>query len=285
VKKHTRQLLVAILASGTFTGLCAAEEPEKQKPLSFSIDYTLVTDYVWRGQNLSEYAGEGREDLNHQMTAGVAYDTGSFGTFAASVWFEWFAGQDALTPGSGCSLQEIDYTISWSYDIEPIATTVEVGWIGYHFPRASGDAAFTNELYVSLSLDDSKLFGTEEPVVSPYVAYYHDVDDVGGGWLEWGISHAFAADDLGMGDIPVLKHLTLTPSFAMGIDHGQLSSDTRIAHLQYGVEIAFDLGTALGMPPEYGMLTLTGFLRFSDAVFEAALNDEFWGGMTIGYSW
>jgi len=83
----------------------------------------------------------------------------------------------------------------------------------------------------------------------------------------------------------VLRHMTVTPSFVMGVDHGQLSGGTRLAHVQCGLDVSFDLGTALGLPANCGTLTLNGFLRFSDAVFNAVLNDEFWGGVTIGYGW
>ncbi len=258
---------------------------KKPLPITFSIDYTLVSDYVWRGQNLSEYAREGREKLNHQLGVGVSYDAGQFGTFSGSIWFEWFAGQKSMDPSSNGHLQEVDYAFSWSYDIEAIATTVELGWIGYQFPQASGDADFTNEWYVSLSFDDSKLFGTKEPVLNPYVAYYMDIDDLHGSWIEWGISHDFALADCGCKNTPILKDITLTPSFVMGIDHGQISGSTKLANLQYGLDVAYDLGSALGLPEKYGSLTLTGFLRFSDAVYDKAINDEFWGGVTIAYEW
>jgi hypothetical protein len=258
---------------------------EKPIPLGFWLDYTLVSDYVWRGQNLSEYAGEGREKVNHQATVGLSYDTGAFGTFSGAIWFEWFAGQTSLSPTSNGNLQEVDYALSWSYELSPIATTVELGWIGYQFPQASGDADFTNEWYVSLGFDDSGLFGTEGAVLNPYIAYYMDVDDLHGSWIEWGISHDFALADCVSENAPILKDMTLTPSFVMGIDDGQISGSTKVANLQYGLDVAYDLGSALGLDEQYGGVTLTGFLRFSDAVYDKVLNDEFWGGVTIAYEW
>ncbi len=283
-------LIVGLLLVGFAMSPVQAQEPATESasweplPITFSIDYTLVSDYVWRGQNLSEYAGEGREKPNHQMTVGASYDTGNFGTFSGSIWFEWFGGQKSMDPSSDGHLQEVDYTLSWSYDVEAIATTVELGWIGYQFPQASGDGRFTHEWYISLGFDDSGLFGTKESVLNPYVAYYMDVDDLHGSWIEWGISHDFALADCGFKDTPILKDMTLTPSFVMGIDHGQLSESTKLANLQYGLDISYDMSSALGIPDKYGNLTLTGFLRFSDAVYDEALNDEFWGGVTIGYT-
>jgi len=260
-------------------------EYAKPIPLTFSIDYTVASDYVWRGQNLSEYATEGREKLNHQLGLGLSYDTERFGTFSGLIWFEWFAGQESLDPTSGSNHQETDYTLSWSIDIDAIATTVEFGWIGYQFPQAVGDASFTHEWYVALGFDDSKLFGTAQPVLSPSVAYYMDVDDIQGSWIEGGVSHDFALAECSLTDTPILKDITLTPSLIIGIDHGQISNSTKLANMQYGLDVAYDLSSAFGIPENLGELTLTGFLRYSDALYEEVLNDEFWGGATVGYSW
>lgn len=269
-------------------------EPEwaKPVPLTFSLDYTLVSDYIFRGANFSEYAGEGREKPNHQATFGVSYDAGDYGTFGFAAWFEWFAGQQALTPGDGSkNLQEVDYTVSWSYDLSKlnasVPLTVDIGWIAYTFPRAAGDAHYTNEWYVSLALDDSALFGTEEPVLNPYFAYYMDVDDVQGSWMELGVSHDFALADC-CGDLPCLKDMTVTPSAVLGIDHRYYADSTRLANVVFGLAVSYDLSGALDLPPQYGALTLSGFVNYSQTINDTirqVLNDEFWGGMSVSYEW
>ncbi|NIA07634.1 MAG: hypothetical protein GWP14_08390 [Actinobacteria bacterium] len=295
------KIFISIFVMGCFASFTWASDPpvavepaasqwEKSTPISFSLDYTIVSDYIFRGANFSEYAGEGREKLNHQLGVGLEFDTSqvgaNLGTFGVSFWGEWYADQEsALTPGSQGSLQEVDYTIYWSYEIAELSTTIETGWIGYTFPQAGHDAYYTNELYVSLSFDDSTLFGTEEAVLNPYVAYYLDVDDVDGAWLELGISHDFGLADLGMDNTPVLKDITITPSLVMGIDNGQMGKSMRAANLQYGLDIGYDLSSALNIPQEYGSISLTAFVYFSDAIHDAFLNDELWGGLTLSYAW
>ena len=265
---------------------------DKSRPISFSVDHTIASDYVFRGANLSEYPGEGREKLNHQLGFGIELDTAklgaNIGTFGFSFWGEWYADQvSALnTPtGSGNSLQEVDYAINWSYELAELFTTVELGWIAYTFPQTGGDAHYTNEWYVSLSFDDSDIFGTEESVLNPYVAYYLDVDDVDGGWLEFGISHGFALADLGMANTVVLKDITVTPGIVMGVDDGQMGKSMRLANVQYQLEAEYDISSALDISPEYGKASLTAFVYFSDAIHDAFLNDEFWGGMKMSYTW
>jgi len=245
--------------------------------VTLRLDYTLASEYVFRGVNFSKPGG-----LNHQMTVGLSYDAGAFGTLDVAAWFEWFAGQRKLTPDSGLT-QEVDFTLSWSYEIPATGLTFSTGWIFYVFPQQADDAQCTQEWFASLSLDDSALFGTEGPVLSPYVAYYLDVDDVQGSWIEWGVSHDFPLAELGLAGVPVLKDLTVSPSFVMGIDCGQNSPSCRLANLVYGLDVSLDLNAALSIPDAFGSLSLTGFLRFSDAVFDAVLDDELWGGLTLAW--
>ena len=265
---------------------------EKPIPFSFGIDYTLVSDYIFRGINFSEYAGEGREKPNHQLSVGGEVDLGEYGAVGGSVWFEWFAGQESLTPNDSSNLQEVDYSAYWAYDFEQIYTSVELGWIYYSFPRLSGDADATQEWYVSLSFDDSFLFGTEESVLNPFFTLYHDFDDFGGYWMEAGVSHDFAMADMGMEDVMILKDVTVTPSLTLGIDHRWVdealasgSPSTRLANLTYGMDVFYDLGSALEMPEQYGSIGINGFLYYSQAFRDDVLNDEFYGGVTLSYGW
>ena len=275
-------------------------EWKKPIPVGFYLDYTLTTDYIWRGINMSEYRGEGREKLNHQFTAGVTYDTGDFGTIDFSAWFEWYGANSKVGAPTDGNLQEVDYTIAWTYDLSRLCPSVPVeltlGWIGYDFPQFSDDAGFTNEYFIGLALDDQKLLGEGWFALNPTVTYYQDIDDVGafgqGSWLEFGISHEFAlAGCPTMGSIPVVKDLTVTPSFTLTMDIGYLGAGTRVATNQYGLEVGYDLGKALNLPKQYGSLSVTGFLNYSDAVtddttnFGPNLQDEFWGGVSVGWEW
>ncbi len=273
------------------------------RPLSFGIDYTLVTDYVWRGANLSEYDGEGREDLNHQLNVWAAYDTGDFGTFGGLVWLQWFAGWDQAGPDpDGSHLQEVNYVLNWSYDLsrinEALPVVFELGWIGYNFPEFSGDAQFTHELYVTLAMDDSSLWGTDQAVLNPYVSYYHDLDDFQGGWLEVGISHDFALAELGLADVPILGEMTLTPAIVLGVDHRYYESTTKAAAMVFGLALSYDLGSALGMDPEWGSLAITSFINYNLGLADSARNvsdgaggqqglvdDTLYGGVNLAYEW
>ena len=104
----------------------AEETAEPTLPISLGVSYYLLSDYVWRGINLSEHAREKGERLNHQMTTSFSWDTGTYGTFGFDTFFEWYADQKKLNPYGGQNLQEVDYVFRWGYSVEPINYYVTV---------------------------------------------------------------------------------------------------------------------------------------------------------------
>ena len=271
-----------------------AEAPAKKCPFNFTIDYTLISDYVFRGVNLSEYPREGREKLNHQLNVNPEFNLGNYGVFGAVFWFEWFAAQEQLTPGYGRDIQEVDYSVYYRYTFEDLGLTPEVGWVAYTLPPIGRDAHTDYEFYIKLAYSDGKLFGTKENILNPYVAYYHNLDlGANASWWEVGVNHEFALADYGMKDCPVMRHVSLIPSAIYGVQHrlfGKLNPDlggptTSAVNILFGLEIALDLNGAFNLPEQYGSLTLSGLLFYSQALDHALVNDEFFGGMKVGYQW
>lgn len=272
----------------------AAEPPKwtKPVPLTFCLQYALASDYVFRGINYSKWPGQDRRAPSHQMTATVEYDTGSYGVFGGYVWFDWLGTQG--NPNiDGNHTFEIDYVPYWRYNIAPIGTTVEIGYAFYTYPRFPSQFSYTSELYTKLTFDDSKLFGTKDPVLNPTVAYYQDMDLYRGGWLDVGISHKFLLNGFAATkDVFFLKDLYVTPSFDLGTDHrylspavGKGSPSTQLAVLLYGLEVGYNLSGALNMPEKYGCITVAGFLNYSQSLERALIDDEWYSGLKLCYSW
>ena len=68
-------------------------------------------------------------------------------------------------------------------------------------------------------------------------------------------------------------------------NNGQFDEGCHLHNLQYGLDLTYDLSSALKIPEKFGSLSLTGFLYFSDAINGDVINDEFWGGVGLGYEW
>ncbi len=286
---HKKQMLRYLLGAMTILMVATAATADapvaSAKPdwLSLGVDYTIVSDYIWRGYNLSEYPGEGREKLNHQLTVSGGVET-SVGTFGGGVWFEWFAGQGSLDPNSKNNLQEVDYWLSYANTLGPVSA--EVSWLAYHIPHAGGDSHTTYEVCVSLGLDDSVLFGTENPVLNPTVTWNMDVDlGAHNSWFEVGVSHSFPLGEIECLAGTFLKDVTVTPSLTLGIDHRFTRDSTRLGNLLYGLEASYDLGTALGLPDRYGSVSVATFLNFSQGFADDVMDDELFGGCTLSWGW
>lgn len=274
----------------------ASEKPPS--PFSFSLTYSLYSDYVFRGVNYSEYPGEGREKPNHQLDAImsidlgllVGEDEGTLGSLDLETWFEWFADQKRLDPiHGGQNLQETDYCIKWSYDIEPLQSTFALGFQFYTYPNAH--SANSLEWNVGLTHNDAWMWralwpDNKEGVLNPSIAFYHDVKELAGAsWLEFGFNHPF----------PIAEAWTITPSVLLAVDHRYLdralqtgrTGSTRLAYIQYGLVAAYDLSSALNWPEDAGTVTLSAFLYFDEAVGNPResdeLSDELFGGFSIGW--
>lgn len=288
--------LAAVEAAAPAAAPAAPEGSANPYPLTLAIEYTVVSDYIWRGMNFSEYPGEGRERPNHQLDVALSADLKDFGlpdfgSITFDAWFEFYEGQRAMAPGSETSLQEVDYTLSWAYDIPETPLSVELGWIAYTFPNTGGDGYSSYEFYGTISLNDGALFGLDEGIINPSVSYNYDYDLVEAGVLTIGIEHEFALSELS--DAPILKHMTVTPSASALIDNrywdkalgGTGHTSTRLAFIDYGLAASVDLNGLLDIPARYGGFSLGAFVNYSDALRDDLLNDEFYGGVSIGMEW
>lgn len=275
----------------------------KPIPMSFRVEYGLSSDYVWRGMNLTEFGEKHGERCNQSLGVAAEIDTKVAGAVGVAVWMDWWSGLErAMGEEIGCKPLENDYTVYWRIPVKQIHTTFEVGWNCLHFPAVG--IGGTQEVYVSLTFDDSPLWGTGKPVLNPYVYYALDYDwGDNGSWIEIGAKPVISLAELSCTkDLPVLKDSWVSPSVSLGIDHryygglaegfgGELADylgidkHTRCANVVFGFEYGYDLTRTLGIRREGGTVTLIGFLNYSQALQKDLINDEFWGGVKLAWSW
>jgi hypothetical protein len=301
-------------------------EPAPSKPMwmpTIAIDYTIVSDYVWRGINFSEYPGEGREALNHQLGFNLEWALGDYGRVGGGIWWEFYADQNDPSSGFNTNqygdiennhVQEVDYYVYYGYTIEPIALDAEIGFIWFDFPYAShlamgpsnsqtlsGDAETTQELYLNLSWDDSMLWralgvSCDGPILNPYLYTGFELDvGAGGVYQEFGVSHDFAVSD--WTQCPGLKDVTVTPSWSMAWGFGWLETFALtnnssgngdydgMHNMNFGLNVNWAFSDTLNIPEEFGSMYLAGFLNYSKALNSHFLDDELYGGMSVGWEW
>jgi hypothetical protein len=262
--------------------------------LTLDLNYTYATKYIWRGQDLTP----DNNSCNNQYTLAGSLDiagmmdmkAGSLGSLNASIWFQTNEGNDPRTT------QEIDYTVSYSYDFDEIGLSAEVGFIYYAFPGAN--EGNTQELYFALGLDDGKIMqaigmGDGNPILNPTLAMYFDIDEAAGGcWTELGMSHDFVLAELGCADTAVLKDLTLGLNMTLGWACGYPEGNTAYygndynsgASATYGVTADLDLQSMLSLPDFMGM-NLGAFLNYTQSLdSNEPFADVLWGGVSLSVS-
>jgi hypothetical protein len=261
-------------------------EEESSMPFSVSLSYYLYSDYVFRFVNFSEYGTEGREKPNHQLTTDFSFDLGDFGSVGFATFFEWYAAQRqvALNPETGgANIQEIDYSIYWSYSLEAIYTDLTLGYTFYTFPNAK--VFNSSEWFFSLEHNDAWMWKgllpeNEDGVLNPSFFFAHDVDALGGVWMEFAFSHTF----------DVFENFTITPGWLVAIDGCYLRDNTfRFAGDQWSLVMEYDLGSLMQIPEWAGSLAITGELYWNNPwgnVEDTGIaQDVFWGGMGVHWSW
>jgi hypothetical protein len=275
-----------------------ASDTSSSLPISLSLSYAVMSDYVFRGVNFSEYEGEGREKLNHQFDVNLEFATDDYGTFGLEAWFEWFGAQHEINPiGGGQNLQEIDYLIYWSYSIEQIATDFTIGYTWYMFPNLGplleedGDPGTNNdgntqEWWFSLEHNDAWMWkalwpDNEDGVLNPSFLFAHDIGSILGVWMELGISHEFA--------IPGVDNFTITPGYTLLFDCNYWTDGFKLTGDQWSLDLAYDLTPVLQLPDWAGELgvgcSLYFFNAYGNPENSGTVQDEFFGGLNIGWSW
>ena len=137
------------------TGVVIAENIE------FGVTADYFGKYIWRGQNLSD---------DPVFQPGIS---ASYGGFTGSVWGN--IDTTSINAESG-EFTEYDYSLDYSGDIAD-GVGFSVGVINYYFPSAED----TTEIYWG--------FGLDVPL-SPSVTVYHDVDEIKGTYVSFGLSHS-----------------------------------------------------------------------------------------------
>ena len=170
MKQTKCTLMVLCLAT-----LISNQTSKAEDEVGIGVSADIFSKYVWRGQNLVD-------DWVLQPGANVSYKG-----LTASFW-----GNLDLTDENGDQgeFSEIDWTLDYSGQVPGVdVLSYSLGFINYDFPASGADDTW--EIYWGFGLD---------VMASPSVTVYHDVDEVDGTYVSFGIGHSFESlNELGLG--------------------------------------------------------------------------------------
>ena len=179
-------LVILIIFSASAVNLYAGEQN-----VSGSISVDVMSNYVWRGQKLSN-------SWVVQPSVSINY-----GSFSSNIWANYDT-DSMIDEGDGHGeITETDITANYNFSFDKL--TIGIGYIYY----ALNSASDTQEIYVSASYDI---------LPHPSLTFYYDYDEGKGTFIVASIKHSF---DLAK-DIP----LELGASASFNIEDKVMGTDS-----------------------------------------------------------
>jgi hypothetical protein len=196
----------------------AAVPPAAEKDWSVTADFTVYSEYIFRGVDLSG------NDIMLSPSATIAWKG-----FSAYYWGA-FSDSDS---GNNTWYEETDLGVDYTFRLLDGKLSLTGGALWYlYLDGVSGPD--TMELYAKASYNT---------LLTPTVSLYYDIDEFHGGYLSFGVSHSF---DIGskMG-LKEGMSLSIDPSATLSVDLGYNSrssgSDVQFNDLLLGVNVPFQI--------------------------------------------
>lgn len=251
----------------------ALDDP-RVRPTGLRLDIraSYLTDYIWRG--IERFDGGPREDrANVQYDARLAFDLGKL----PRPYVNLFVNTAQDDPVS--SFQEVRPEVGFDWNVRPL--TISAGYTTYIFPDRDG--IDTSEAFLKLQLDDSLLFRTERPVLSPYVFGAYDFDVFDGLYVEAGVSHTLPIENTGL-SFTLLGNVAYVNGHDLfaGVDNDGTSDDSGFQHWEVGLTAKYNVNQLLNIPDRFGQISLLGYVYYTDAI-ESSLEatNQLWGGVGL----
>jgi hypothetical protein len=239
----------------------------------FGLDLSYLNRYLYRGIIRFKNVG-GSSQLNLQLDGKLSFDLGTL----PHPYVETFVNVD---DGDSVSrFQEVRPSAGFDWNLKPLL--LSAGYIDYLFPERE-KTNDTQEGFAKLAFDDSTLFRTDRPMLTPYIYTAFDFGRYHGVYLEAGVNHDFPIEDTGLSfnlfaDVAYVVNQALFRSDAI--------TDTGFQHYDLGLVTTYSLNNLLNFSKRYGEFDLKGFLTYSNGIDNDLRGDSaLWGGVGLAFKY
>jgi len=156
--------LIAVLTAVLLLSLSVTLYAE-EKNVSGSVSADVMSNYVWRGQRLSE-------KFAVQPSVGITYNG-----FGANLWSNF---DSDYSGGNNGEVSETDLTLNYTFSIDKLS--LDIGYIYYGLEAATD----TQEIYISAGYDT---------LLSPALTFYYDYEEGEGAFIVASIGHSFTLSE------------------------------------------------------------------------------------------
>jgi hypothetical protein len=169
------------------------EQPGPQEPqvnnggAHLGLDFAYMNRYVYRGLDHDLVATHGNS-LNLVFEGKLSFDLGSYPHPFVGLF------TDIYDADPVSRFQEIRPYAGADWDLRPFDFVVQE--ISYIYPQR--EQYNIPEVDARITLDDSLLFNTDEPILSPYVLGAYAYQKEQGWYVQTGLKHDFVFEDYGL---------------------------------------------------------------------------------------
>jgi hypothetical protein len=256
------------------------EQGTNQGGVKLDLDALYMTKYVYRGVDYTravdpETLNRGTSNTDLYTDARMAFDLGPkmphpFVAIAANTY-----DSDPVS-----KFQEFRPSVGADYTLQPITFTAALQ--SYIYPKREEDE--TSEFYGQIALNDARLWGSDKPVLSPYVMWAYDYVINNGDYFEVGIQHDFELEDL---------HLTLTPITRIAYTCGWQQQFTFVQengtgwqHWDIGLQAMYSLNSLVNISNRWGDWYLKAFYFHTEHLSHTTVGQsEDWGGIGLTFKY
>jgi hypothetical protein len=249
------------------------EEGVNEGGVHFGLEVRYVTDYVYRGVEMFDDAGDHEDSPNFQIDGLLSWDLGKLPHPFVGVFVNVYE-SDPVS-----NFQEIRPYVGLDWNLRPLILTG--GQISYLYPDR--DDMNTGEVYGQIKLDDSYFFKTDKPFLSPYIYGAYDYDLYLGWYFEAGVSHEFEIEDWG-----IVLRLEAEVAYVLNNQFFTAKDDvdTGFQHYQIGLIGEYSLNSLLNLSKRYGEWHINGYLYYTDGIDnDLEADTQIWGGAGIGFQY
>ena len=244
-----------------------------QGGVHFGLDLSYLNRYLYRGIILFKNVG-GSSSFNTQVDGKLSFDLGTL----PHPYVETFVNID---DGDTVSrFQEVRPSTGFDWNLKPLL--LSAGYIDYLYPERE-KTHDTQEGFAKIGFDDSTIFHTDRPILSPYLYSAFDFGRYHGFYFEAGVSHDFPIEDTGL-------TFTLFADVAYVVNQALFRtdsiSDTGFQHYDLGLVTTYSLNNLLNFSKRYGEFDLKGFLTYTSSITtDVRADSALWGGVGLSFAY
>lgn len=257
MRTNLKGMGMMVVCFGMLFGASACAFAQDEPALTFDLDATYVSHYIWRGYDVFDDTASFQPSLNANL-----WDSG----FSLNIW-------QALACGSGYrNLEELDYTVAYGNTFcagEFYEFDFGANYIYYDFydnPSADVD---TEETGAGIAFTHLLPIGDSYIIPSYYVGKLWPVDgadDVAGIYHSLGLAYDWIIPD---------TDYALSFTWDINYNDGMFNADHDWSHTTFGLSTSVDVGP----------VTVTPFVNYQISMEDTVNNeDELYGGLSVSTS-